>query len=241
MPVGGGKYATTNSGPATGAWLSATMSPVGALSPPPFPLEDATQGLTARGAAKLLTGAAPRRREVVVTARPLAAKKCAIPRWALALAGRLRRGAVGLRGSGERVLGGGGLATFGTATAIPPGLSLPFLPAIGGLPIVPAGAAAPPAPSRDPAFGTAISGVGMGGMKGLLTALEQTPSLPRPTSPLTGCRFAASWCWAQGSCQLPTAKPRMRSPYLRSEAPSGINSALVGVRHSSVKPICEAS
>ena len=72
-------------------------------------------------------------------------------------------------------------------------------------------------------------------MKGLLTSLEKTPSLTRPTSPLTGPRFAASWCWAQGSCELPTAKPRMRSPYLRSETPSLINSALVGVRHSHLK------
>ena len=117
-------------------------------------------------------------------------------------------------------LGRGGLATFGAAASIPLALSLPFLPAIGGLPILPAGAASPPSPSRGPALGTAVSSLGMGGTKRLLASLEKTRSLPRPTSPLTGARFAASWCWAQGSCELPTAKPRMRSPYLRSEAPS---------------------
>jgi hypothetical protein len=158
-------------------------------------------------------------------------KKRAIGGWALALARRLRRGAGGLRWGGERILGGGP-AMFGTARTIPAGLSLPFLPAMGSLPIVPTGAAASPSPSRGPALATAIARLGMGGMKRLLASLEKTPSLPRPTSPLTGRRFAASWCWAQGGCELPTAKPRMRSPYLRSEAPSPINSAPVRVRHA---------
>jgi hypothetical protein len=29
---------------------------------------------------------------------------------------------------------------------------------------------------------------------------------------LTCARFAASWWWTQGSCELPTVKPRMRRP-----------------------------
>jgi hypothetical protein len=210
----------------------ATASPASTLSPPSFPFEDATQRLTASGTAKLLTGAATRRHEVVFTAGTLAAKKWAIGGWALALAGRLRHGTGGLRCSGEHVKGCGGPATFGAAGAIPARLSLTVLPALGSLPIVPTGAASPPAPSRGPALGTAIARLGMGGMKRLLASLEETPSLPRPTSPLTRRRFAASWCWAQGSCELPTAKPRMRSPYLRSEAPSRINSAPVRVRHA---------
>jgi hypothetical protein len=228
---GAGKYATTHSGPAAGVCPSAIASPASPLSPPPFAFEDAMQRLTARGAAKLLTGTARRRPEVIFTARTLAAKKWTIRGWALALTGRLRHGTGGLRCGGERVLGSGP-ATFGAARAIPTGLSLPFLPAIGSLAIMPTGAASPPSPSRGPALGTAIASLGMGGMKRLLASLEKTPSPPRPTSPLTGRRFAASWCWAQGSCELPTAKPRMRSPYLRSEAPSRINSAPVRVRHA---------
>ena len=154
---------------------------------------------------------------------------------ALARAGLRRRGVGGFRRGREHFLGLSGLATFGAATSIPLALSLPFLPSIRGLSILPLGESSPPSPSGRPAFGTAISGLGVGGIKGLLTSLEKTPSLTRPTSPLTGPKFAASWCWAQGSCELPTAKPRMRSPYLRSEAPSLINSALVGVRHSHLK------
>ena len=52
----------------------------------------------------------------------------------------------------------------------------------------------------------------MSGAKRLLASFEETRSLTRPTSPLTGTGLAASWSWAQGSCELPTAKPRMRSP-----------------------------
>ena len=52
----------------------------------------------------------------------------------------------------------------------------------------------------------------MRGTEGFLAALEQTQPLPRLTCPLTGSRLAASLMWAQGSCELPTAKPRMRGP-----------------------------
>ena len=135
--------------------------PAAALSPPPFPLEDAAQRLTARGAAKLLTRAAPTRSEW--SSQPGRwQQKNAIRRWALALAGRLRRGAGGLRWGGERVLGGGSLATFGATTAITARLSLPVLPAILGLPIVATDAASPPSPSGGPALGTAICELGDG-------------------------------------------------------------------------------
>ena len=52
----------------------------------------------------------------------------------------------------------------------------------------------------------------MGWSERLLASFEETESLPRPASPLTGSRLWASWSWAQGSCELPTAKPRTRSP-----------------------------
>ena len=69
-----------------------------------------------------------------------------------------------------------------------------------------------PSPSCSPALEATVSSLGVGGSKRLLASFEQTRSLTRPTSPLTGTRLAASWSWAQGSCELPTAKPRMRSP-----------------------------
>jgi hypothetical protein len=232
---GRGQYRSTNSELAARAWPPLPSSEPRSLPPPPFAFDHPPQSLTARWAAKLLARAATGECKPLFASRTLAAKKFAITRWALALAGLRRAGVGGFRRGREHFLGLSGLPTFGAATSIPLALSLPFLPPIRGLSILPVGASSPPSPSGGPAFGTAISGLGVGGMKGLLTSLEKTPSLTRPTSPLTGPRFAASWCWAQGSCELPTAKPRMRSPYLRSEAPSLINSALVGVRHSHLK------
>jgi hypothetical protein len=205
---------------------------VGALSPPPFSLEHPPQGLTAGGAAKLLARAATTQREVLVTAGTIAAKKFGIPGWALTLAGLRRARAARIRCRREHFLGSGGLPTFRAATSPPPALSLPVFPSLGGLPVLPAGAPLPPAPRGGPALRAAIASLGMGGMKGLLASLEETPSLPRPTRPLTGPGIAASWCRAQGSGELPTAKPRARSPYLRPEAPFRIDSALVGVRDS---------
>ncbi len=109
-------------------------------------------------------------------------------------------------------LGLGRTPPLGAATAVPPALGLAFLLAVGGLPVLPAGPSSPPPPCRRAALGATVPGLGMGRPKGLLAPLEQTPPLSRPTSPLTGPRFAASWSWAQGSCELPTAKPRTRSP-----------------------------
>src|SRR5262249_10874754 len=107
---------------------------------------------------------------------------------------RLRRArAAGTRCRREHFLGCCGHPPFGASTSITPALSLPFLPTIGGLAIVPAGPPSPPSPSGGPALGTAISGLRVGGTKEFLTSLEQTPSLSRPTSPLTGPGFAASW------------------------------------------------
>jgi len=190
---GRGKYGSTNSGPAARACRSWPSDQPGSLSPPPFPFEHPTQGLTAGGAAKLLAGTATTRHEVLVTARTIAAKNFGFLRWALTLAGPRRAGAGGLRRGRKGLLGCGSLPAFGAAAAIPPVLSLPFLPPLGGLPIVPAGASLPPSPSSGPAFWTAISGLGVSGTKGFFASLEQTAALSRPTSPLTDPGIAASW------------------------------------------------
>ena len=73
-----------------------------------------------------------------------------------------------------------------------------------------AGPSSPPATSFGTALGATVSGLRMCGVKGLLATLEQTMSLPRLTCPLTGPGLAASLTWAQGSCELPTAKSRTR-------------------------------
>jgi hypothetical protein len=229
------KYRSTNSRPAARAGTASPSSEPRSLPPPPFAFDHATQSLTARWAAKFLAWTAKGAYKPLVATWTFAAEEFKVPCWALALAGLCRTDVGGFWPERKRWLGLSGLPTFCAATSIPLALSLPFLPAIGGLSILPVGTTSPPSPSRGPASGTAISGLGMGGMKRLLTSLEQTRSLTRPSSPLTGARFAASWWWAQGSCELPTAKPRMRSPYLRSEATSLINSSLVGVRHPHLK------
>ncbi len=229
------KYRSTNSRPAARAGTASLSSQPCSLPPPPFAVDNATQSLTARWATKFLAWTAKGAYKPLLATWTFAAEKFQIPCWALALADLCRTGVGGFWRDRKRWLGLSSLPTFRAATSIPLALSLSFLPAIRGLSILPAGATSPPSPSPGPASWTAISGLGMGGMKRLLTSLEQTRSLTRPSSPLTGARNAASWWWAQGSCELPTAKPRMRSPYLRSEAPSLINSALMGVRHSHLK------
>src|SRR5271157_5539223 len=183
---GCGQYRSTNSGPAARAWPPLPSSEPRSLPPPPFAFDHPPQSLTARWAAKLLARAATGECKPLFASRTLAAKKFAITRWALALAGLRRAGVGGFRRGREHFLGLSGLPTFGAATSIPLALSLPFLPSIRGLSILPVGASSPPSPSGGPAFGTAISALGVGGMKRLLTSLEKTPSLTRPTSPLTG-------------------------------------------------------
>jgi hypothetical protein len=104
------------------------------------------------------------------------------------------------------------LTAFCAAASILPALGLAFQPTLEGLPILSTGAPSSPAPRCSPTLAATIASLGMGGAKRLLASFEETPSLTRATSPLTGSRVAASWFWAQGSCELPTAKPRMRSP-----------------------------
>jgi hypothetical protein len=146
----------------------------------------------------------------------IAARKCGFVGWALTLASRRRTGARRVRRRRERLLslrlGGRRLTLLGAATAIPSALGLTLFPTMGSLAILPAGVSSPPSPGCGPALGATVSGLRVGGLKGFLAPLEQTTSLSRPTSPLTGPRIAASWMWAQGSGELPTAKPRMRSP-----------------------------
>ena len=184
-------------------WWCATSppGPTGALPPPPFPLDDATQRLTAGRAAKPLAGTASRRREVLFATGTITAKKFGFVGWALTLASQRRTGARRVRGRGDRLLSVGSccLTTLGTATAIPSALGLPLLPTMGSPAILPAGVSSPPSPGRGPALGATVTGLGVAGLKEFLASLEQTTSLARPTSPLTGARIAASWMWAQGS------------------------------------------
>jgi hypothetical protein len=133
----------------------------------------------------------------------IAATKFGFVGWALTLAYRRRAGARRVRRCRERFLGlglgGRRLTPLGAATAIPSALGLTFLPTMGSLAILPAGVSSPPSPGRGPALGATVSGLRVGGLEEFLAALEQTMSLSRPTSPLTGPRIAASWIWAQGS------------------------------------------
>jgi hypothetical protein len=156
----------------------------------------------AGGAAKPLTVAASGWREVLIAAGTIAAKKTGAVGWALALAPQSRTRARRVRRRGERFLGLGGccLTTLGTMTAIPLALGLTFFPTFGSLLILPAGSSSPPSLSLGSTLGATVSGLRVGGSKGLLASLEQTSSLAGPTSPLTGARIEAIWMWAQGSC-----------------------------------------
>src|SRR5207248_1575074 len=152
---------------------------------------------TAGRAAKPLTGTASGRREVLLAAGPIAARKIGWVAWALTLAWRRRTGAGPVRRRGWRLLGLGGhrLTPLCAATAIPSALGLTLLPTLGSLAILPAGVSSSPSPCRGPALGATVSGLGMGGLEAFLAPLEETPSLSRATSPLTGVRIAASWMW----------------------------------------------
>ena len=155
------------------------------LPPPALPLEDTPQRLTARGTTEPLGWAALRGRDELFTPRTVAAKKFRIVSWALALAGRNGVVArdIGQDGTDHLVLGR--TLSLGAATAIPPTLVAALLLAVGRLPVVPAGPPPPPAPGRRATFGTTVASLGVSGPKGLLTSLQQTPPLPRPTCPLT--------------------------------------------------------
>ena len=143
-----------------------------------------------------------------IAPRTVAAKKLGIRCWALALALRRRPWARHLRRCGERPLGFRRLPPLLAPRPVSSTLSLASFPTVGGLPILPAGTTASPATSGRAALRATVPGLGMGGTKGLLASLEQTTSRSRPTCPLTGPSLAASLMWAQGSCELPTAKSR---------------------------------
>ena len=87
----GGKPQPINSWPTAGARAALPPFLPEAPSPLPFPFEDPPQSLTARRAAKPLASAVTGAYEPLFTPRALAAKKIAITRWGMTLAGRRRR------------------------------------------------------------------------------------------------------------------------------------------------------
>jgi hypothetical protein len=217
-------YASTNSGPATTAGRAPPSRSTRALPPPPLPFDHSPQRLTARRAAEPLAWAPLRGREVLFTPRTVAAKKSGIVAWALALGRRRCTSARGIRLRGVRCRGFCGLPALGAATPVTLALRLAFLLTVGGLTVLPAGPPSPPATSRRAALGATVPSLRVGGSKALLAPLEQTTSLSGPTSPLTSPGIAASWIRAQGSGELPTAKPRTRSPLC--SAPRRLHSPL---------------
>ena len=156
--------------------------------------------------------------EMLFASGTIATEKFGFRGWALALARLLGTVAGRLRRRGRTGLGRRCTPTIGATNPVLSVLLLAFFSTIGGPPISLARPSSPPAASCGTALGATVSGLRVCGMKGLLATLEQTMPLPRLTStssPLTGSSFAASLMWAQGSCELPTAKPRTR----RSLAP----------------------
>jgi hypothetical protein len=152
------------------------------------------------------------------TPGPIAAKKCGFRGRALALARLDTRCPLRVR---RRLRAGQSCLcslAFSAPGPISPVLGLAFLPTVGGLSIPFGCPSSPPALGFEPAFRTAVPSLGRCGTKRFLAALEQTQALPRLSCPLTGSRLTASLMWAQGSCELPTAKPRTRRLWLRSEA-----------------------
>jgi hypothetical protein len=205
------RYASTNSGPATPALRLTPSRAPRSLPPPPFPFDDASQRLTAGRATEPLAWASLRGREVLVTPRTVAAKKSGIVAWALALGRRDFVFPGGVRPRGIGILGLGRSPPLAATRSVPPALRLAFLLSVGRPPIPSSRLAAPPPPRRRAALGTAVPGLGMGRSEDLLASFEQTLPLSRPTRPLTSPRLVASWIRAQGSSELPTAKPRARS------------------------------
>jgi hypothetical protein len=237
-----GKYASTNLGASSTARRAACSRLTCTLPPPPFPLDDSAQSLSARRAAESLARAATGERKVLFAPRTITPRKIRICRWALALLLRHCTWARGVRRGGSRCFCSRRLLPLLTPRPVPLTLSLAFFPTVGGSPILPAGTPASPATSGLAALRATVPGLGMGGAKVLLASLEEAWSLPRPTCPLTGPSLAACLMWAQGSCELPTAKPRMRSflPPLRG---AFLDHALllVAPRHPSLRPSALAS
>jgi hypothetical protein len=188
-------------------------------APSPFSLDDATQSLAAGRAAKPPCRDQMRAWEKLFAPGSIAAKKSGFRGRALALARPGTGCTLGLRRRLEAVLYSLCSLAFGAPGPIPPVLGLAFLSTIGGLSIPLACSSSPPASGFEPALRAAVSSLGTCGTKRFLAALEQAQPLPRLSCPLTGARLAAFLMRAQGSCELPTAKPRTRRLWLRSEAP----------------------
>ena len=188
-------------------------------APPPFSLDDATQSLAARRAAKPPCRDQMRAWEMLFAPGTIAAKKFGFRGWALALARPNIGRALRVRHRLQDVPNLLCSLAFSAPGPILPVLGLAFLSTVGGQSIPLAGSPSPPASGCGPALRAAVSSLGTCGTKRFLAALEQTRSLPRLSCPLTGSWLAASLMWAQGSCELPTAKPRTRRLSLRSEAP----------------------
>ena len=188
-------------------------------APSPFSLDDATQSLAAGRAAKPSRRNQMRAWEMLFTSGTIAAKKSGFRGWALALARLDIRCTLRARRRLKAGLSCLCSLAFSAPGPVVPVLRPAFLSTVDGLPILLAGSSSPPALGCSPALGTAVSSLGTCWTKRFLAALEQTQPLPRLSCPLTDARLAASLMWAQGSCELPTAKPRMRSLRLRSEAP----------------------
>ena len=142
--------------------------------------------------------------------RTIAAKKFGFRCWALALARLQRTFARRAWRRRKTCLSCRCAQTFGATRPVLPVLGLAFLSTVGGPPISLAFPSSPPAASFGTALGATVSGLGMCGVKRPFATLEQTMSLPRLTCPLTGTSLVASLTWAQGSCELPAAKPRTR-------------------------------
>ena len=149
---------------------------------------------------------------MLVTPRTVAAKKSGIVAWALTLGRRdfVSTGCVRPRDIG--ILGLGRTPSLGAATPVPPALGPAFLLAVGRPPILPAGLPSPPPPRRRAALGATVPGLGMGRSEGLLTPLEQTPPLSRPTSPLT----------SPSVCGKLDSGPRKRANFRRPSLGRGV-------------------
>jgi hypothetical protein len=145
---------------------------------------------------------------VIFTPGTIAAEKIGFVGCAPALAGRCH----GIRTRGVGRLRTGRAPPLSAATPVPAALVPASLLAVGGLSVLPGRAPSPPPPRRRAALRATVAGLGMGRPEQLLAPLEQTPPQPGPARPLTGSKGAAKLEWAQGSGELPMARPQVRSP-----------------------------
>jgi hypothetical protein len=135
-------------------------------------------------------------------------------------------------------LGFGLTSAFSAATSVPAALMPAFVSAIGRGAVLPAGSSSPPPTCRRATLGATVPSLRMGGAEELFAPLEQTAPPSRPTSPLTDPGLVASLEWAQGSCELPTAKSRVRSPYYSAPRRLYLSARPSwSIRHSTVRPI----